>query len=860
MSPSGQLTEKTRQKLRFPVGVTFVGLWAERITQAFWPLWSVLFVCLAALMLGLQDMVSVEILWAATLCAGLSIFATALWGVIKFRRPWYQSALDRVDETLVGRPISALSDEQAIGANDAMSQKVWEAHIARMETRAAAARPVEPDLRVSHQDPFALRYVALLCIAVAVLFGSLWRVSSLTNMVPQAQEIAVIGPAWEGWVEPPAYTGKPSLYLNDITRDTFEVPLGSQVTLRLYGEVGALIVSETVSGRTDADEIEPATAAQQSFEVVQSGDLIIDGAGGQSWSLNATADLPPVVDVLDGITAQADGEMSQTFEALDDYGVVSGKVRVTLDVGAVTREHGLTVTPEPRPELVMELPMPFAGDRADFNDVFQENQSLHAFANLPVVMTYEVTDEAGQTGYSEPQHVVLPGRRFFDPLAKSVVEQRRDLLWSRENAGRVAQLLRAVSHRPDDIFRSETAYLRLRFILRRLETMTAFGLKPEQQEEIAQALWDLAVVLEEGTLADAYERLKRAQDQLAEAMRNGASDEEIAALMDELREAMDDYMRQLAQQNPQDGQDPQQAQNGTEVTQDELQALLDEIERLMQEGQMAEAQSLMEQLNQMMENMQVQQGQGGNGPQTPGEQAMEDLAESLREQQGLSDEAFRDLQEQFNPNAQTGENSQNQGRNGGQGQGQDHSDPSGDQSGEQGEGQSQGGQQQGLADRQQALRDELNRQQGNLPGAGTPEGDAARESLGRAGDAMDQAENALRKNDLAGAIDNQAEAIEALREGMQSLAEEMREEQRQQAGQGSQSDQAGTQQGRGEQQDPLGRSQGTHGDVNSGEGLLQGEDVYRRARELLDEIRKRSSDGDRPEIELEYLKRLLDRF
>jgi Flp pilus assembly CpaE family ATPase len=41
---------------------------------------------------------------------------------------------------------------------------------------------------------------------------------------------------------------------------------------------------------------------------------------------------------------------------------------------------------------------------------------------------------------------------------------------------------------------------------------------------------------------------------------------------------------------------------------------------------------------------------------------------------------------------------------------------------------------------------------------------------------------------------------------------------------------------------------------------LQGEDVYRRARELLDEIRRRSGDAERPTAELEYLERLLERF
>ena len=37
-------------------------------------------------------------------------------------------------------------------------------------------------------------------------------------------------------------------------------------------------------------------------------------------------------------------------------------------------------------------------------------------------------------------------------------------------------------------------------------------------------------------------------------------------------------------------------------------------------------------------------------------------------------------------------------------------------------------------------------------------------------------------------------------------------------------------------------------------------DAYGRARELLDEIRRRSGETDRSEVERDYLKRLLDRF
>jgi len=231
----------------------------------------------------------------------------------------------------------------------------------------------------------------------------------------------------------------------------------------------------------------------------------------------------------------------------------------------------------------------------------------------------------------------------------------------------------------------------------------------------------------------------------------------------------------------------------------------------------------------------------------------------LREQQGLSDQAFRDLQEQFNPNAQAGESQENEGRSGGQGRGQSHEGQGGRGDGDdrlgENEQDGEGGQQGSLADRQQALRDELNRQQGQLPGAGTPDGEAAREALERAGRAMDGAEESLRSDDLAGAIDRQSEAMEALREGMRSLAESLAQDQQNQPGQGNTEDEM-----RAQNRDPLGRNTGSQGSIGTDEGLLQGEDVYRRARELLDEIRRRSGDGDRPDIELDYLRRLLDRF
>jgi hypothetical protein len=61
-------------------------------------------------------------------------------------------------------------------------------------------------------------------------------------------------------------------------------------------------------------------------------------------------------------------------------------------------------------------------------------------------------------------------------------------------------------------------------------------------------------------------------------------------------------------------------------------------------------------------------------------------------------------------------------------------------------------------------------------------------------------------------------------------------------------------------QDPLGRQAGNSGSFGSDEQLESREEAFRRSRELLDELRRRSSEQERPEVELDYLRRLLDQF
>lgn len=878
-----------------PVLLTRLGLIAERVTKCFWPFWTVLFFALAPLILGRQDFLPLEVVWGYGVVAILALLWTLYRGIRRLNWPSEAEAVARVDARLVGRPIAALNDVQAIGADDVGSQAIWDAHLVRMQEKTRDARAVEPDLRVSSNDPYGLRYIAVLFMVVALLFGSIWPVGSVAE-AGTGTELLATGPVWEGWIEPPAYTGKPTLYLADIIANRVQVPQGSFITLRLYGQEGDLAVNETVSGRTD--DLGAATDQQQGFEVTQAGRLEIEGEGGATWQILLLEDEAPTVELTGPIEADAQGEMSQPFSAMDDYGVLAGVATIELNLEGVDRRHGLTIEPDLRTVIVIDLPMPFSDDRADFEEFLIDDFSEHPWANLPVVLTLQVEDGLGQTGASDPENIILPGRRFFQPIARAVIEQRRDILWSKANAPRAAQVLRAVSNRPDELFPDETTYLRLRAIIRRLEAMETSGLSDEVQDELSLALWELAVQLEEGSLADARARLERAQERLEEAMRNGASDEEIAELMQELREAMSDYMQQLANEmepSDNDGTDqPDQQQNGETITQDELQALMDRIQELMEEGRMAEAMELMEQLNELMENLQMTEGgEGGEGgPRTPGQQSMEDLAETLRDQQDLTDEAFRDLQEQFNqgqeqgqdpgdqsgqqpgqqPGEQGGQQPGEQGQDGqdgqggqqpgqqqGQGQGQGDNTQGGltDESGQGGEG---GGGAQSLAERQQALRDGLNQLRNGLPGLSGDAADNAEQSLERAEGAMDGAEDALRDGDLAEAIDQQAEAMDALRDGLRNLGQALAENQMDELEEG-QGTQTGNAEGRPEpeRRDPLGRQIGNSGQFGTEESMLQDE-INRRAEELLQELRNRSADQERPQLELDYLRRLLDRF
>lgn len=812
MAPRITFTEANRRRglldfLRGRITLATISLLVENTLRAFWPLFTLLGFAFVALAFGALDILPAG--WAMgasglVVLAGLGLLYV---GVRSFSFPKRQQAIEKLDESLESRPIASLLDSPAINSKDPFSQDLWAAHIDAMKAEAKAARAPFPKPELAKKDRIGLRILALTGVIAALLFAPKFGVETLQATI--GVEVSTAGPsvAIEAWATPPAYTGKPAVYLTELDDGgRVELPIGSEITMRTYGD-GDFSLAETVSGEavmlTAPEEGEPARDGR--FTVQLNGLVeVLDGKNSLGkWQIVVIADAPPTLSVPDGISKSREGELSIEYAATDDYGIVSTKYIIHPKLELVDRVYGLAPNPVAVPaDFTGDLPLPFTQDLTDIKETLLADFSKEMWAHLPVTITLEVTDGAGQVASVELDTDALPALSFFDQLAGAVVEQRRDMMWSPENDLRISQVLRAISYQPEDgLFPNASTYLLLRSAIRRMGYQMEDGLTDKERLELEELLWKIALKIENGDLSGAEARLRRAQERLSQALENGASKDEIAGLMDELRDATNDYMKELAE-----NADPnqQQAQGETRtMTADQLQEMLDRIQELSENGQTEEAQQLLEELQSFMDNMQMVQGSGNGQPQQNSEQ--QEMQDGLQEQQQLSDEAFQQLQEQFDQ--------QNSGNE---------------------EGQS-------LAERQEQLREFVEQMQ---------EGGTGGEALEEAERNMGTARDRLEEGDFSGAFDAQAEAMENMRETLRDM------ENREQAGR---SGQDGEETAERDQYDPLGRPIGNKGRAD-GDTAIPEQNTSDRARELLDEIRRRSGNAERPTEELDYLNRLLDRF
>ena len=136
------------------------------------------------------------------------------------------------------------------------------------------------------------------------------------------------------------------------------------------------------------------------------------------------------------------------------------------------------------------------------------------------------------------------------------------------------------------------------------------------------------------------------------------------------------------------------------------------------------------------------------------------------------------------------------------------------------------------------------------------------QQLGRAGKDMGEAEGQLGDGDADGAVDSQGRALDALRRGTQNLAQSM---QQQATGRDKAPASLAAEVRNVRNRRPIrsaGRCAGAGTTSTLPNTCLNTDDpkcfpARRRAEEILNELRRRFGEGFRPQLELDYIERLL---
>jgi uncharacterized protein (TIGR02302 family) len=777
--------------------------------------------------------------------AGVVVFAllalAALVPLARLRLPAAADGLSRLDRRsgLRHRPATTIADELVVTPQDPYSLALWRAHVERTLAAARAFKSGWPSPRVAARDPYALRGLVLIAaIAAFVAAGG----EHGRRIAAAFDWQGVVLPAnfrVDAWVTPPAYTGKPPVILAGIhpgetVRQSGEggeavtVPAGSTLIVRATGKVN-LDVS-TNGGVTPAEEEvqAPASMTEYRFKITAPGSATLRGVGDDlTWSFNAIPDRPPTIALTKDPEQQTRGSLLLSYRLEDDYGVSEAQA-------TFLRKDAANGTGEPARPLFgppdFALVLPQARTR---NGVGQTIKDLtdHPWAGAEVTMTLVARDDGGNEGRSEPFSFRLPERIFVKPLARALVEQRRNLALDGGARPLVTTALEALTLAPEKFTPDAGVYLGLRSIFWSLIRAKT----DDDLREVTARLWQMAVGIEDGDMSDAQAALRNAEEALRQALERGASDEEIKRLMDQLRATMDRYLQAMQEQmrNSQQLSRPLDRNSRTLRSQD-LRSMLDRLERLARNGAKDAARQLLQELQQMMENLQMATPDMNGDDLGDLMQQLDDLGDMIHDQQELRDRTFQQGQDQRRQNAQRGQ----QGRQGQQGQ--------------------QGQSLDELRQNQQALRDRLKKLLDELKNRGLSQngGDQnGMDQLGRAGEAMGEAEGQLGEGNADSAVDSQGRALDALRRGAQGLAQSMQQQMGQGPGPG-QNGRMGLPRAQRDT-DPLGRPL---------RGRDYGDDVtvkvpdeidVQRARRIIEELRRRFGDILRPQDELDYIERLL---
>jgi len=738
---------------------------------------------------------------------------------------------------LAFQPLLAQSD--GIVLTDGIGAVLWQEHQRRMRERLQNLRIGMPAPQIPKRDPYALRSLVFLIFFIAFAYsfsprsghlGDAFSFSSGT-ISPQLMRI-------DGWIDSPDYTGMAPIYLNfdeKGDKDRRTVPYNSVVHFRIVN------ARDTVRlWKIDKDllpiavaPVEPSPEERATlYHVPLTEDTHLQLAASsqeKNWGFTIIADQAPQIKWVEKPRRALNGTLEVAYQIDDDYGAIKAWAEMRI-LEQFSQEWEPVLRKDKKPEPLTEsaqekdtlqrkkasralyeapqfsLILPRGGKGTASH---RQNLTNHPWAGMEVEIILYIEDGAGQIGASAPLTLTLPQRVFGNPLARAVIEQRRLLIQDSNHKDRVADMLAALLVRPQDTILNAAHVIALQSAWTRLSYIDRHD--DENLRAMADYLWQIALGIEDDGLNAAHRRLKQAQQALRDALREGASEQEIARLMQDLRQAMQDYIAALADA---------QARNALSAEVDEKQLLrnddlekkLKQLEEMANLGARGAAEQLLSELENLLDNLQIVQNRGGEGQSGRSErsamqQNMDNLADMLRRQQEMMNETDRLTQEWLRG---------------------EHDDENYRKSMEK------------LAQQQEGLRNEWKGLTQSLQQQGVETGEA----MGEAEQEMGQAQHSLDHGDGISATGSQGRALDSMRRAGQSMMQAMREE-------------MGEQSGQSDNVDPLGRER-PNGQASHGSNVkVPTEMDVEKTRRILDEIRARLGQIT-PQLERQYLERLLE--
>jgi uncharacterized protein (TIGR02302 family) len=788
---------------------------------------------------------------------GLGVVALLVHGLWRVRWPDRPTADRRLERNsgLAHRPLMVLTDRPAVPGADLL----WQAHLARAAAQIHRLRVGWPKPGLAARDRRGLRGGLVVALAAALMIAGTNAPSRIEAALMPGFPPGTAAPDTlvQAWITPPAYTGVAPIFLKPDTA-AVSLPAGSHLTVSVTGGSGQ--PSLWLDGRSQGFRPLDASSFQADRDLTVGGRLAVRRHGRDiaGWNLTVIADSPPAAAFTEPPGQAAHGLQTRlAWRATDDYGVV-----------ALQAEIRLRDRPD-APPVVLAIPLP-GGAPKSAHAVALEDLTANPWAGLPVTVRLVARDALGQEGRSDDADLDLPERQFKHPVSRALVVVRKMLALRPDNRPGAIRELDRLSNDFDAFAGDLGAYLNLRDIASLLFRNPA----PKAVDDAQARMWELALHMEETSTERTAQALERAREALHDAMQRDANGEhvdpqELDRLMRQLQQALAEHLQALAEQAQRDHTAPPQAPDGQRLDAKDLDRMAQEMRDAARDGRMDDAREKMAELEKMLDalkNARPQSGQRQNAQQRQrGRQQMGALQDMVQRQGGLLDHS----QERAAANADPR---------------QPQPDPSDDP-----EGQAQRQQEQRV---QRALRralGELMQQFGDLTGKIPP-------SLGEADSAMRDAGQALGQGNDAGAAAGEQKAIEALQKGGREMGQEMAKQFGRQPGQGQPGQQGegedadgdgdgddgfalgGTDLGSGQAnlpgpnrsgrdprdslRDPLGRlmQNGTGGNDQSADVQVPDQMEQARTRAIQEELRRRGSDRERPQQELDYIDRLLKQF